>query len=90
MKDKMYLVYFTNNHYEENIEIFVTSKKSTATKYCAKFNRILKKWKKHYEQYEETRCNMSWLKEGYLHKHYDRWSELRDISNCSWIEIEVR
>ena len=63
---KIYLVKYYGGSYESSYEhiIFATISKSKATKYTAKFNRILKKWKQHYAQYEENKFGiMPWLKD---------------------------
>lgn len=88
---KMYIVSYCGGSYDDWYEaIFVTSKKSTATKYVTKFNKILKKWKEHYKQYEDKEFGMDWIKDEYVKQHFNRWNSLRDINKCYWSEIELR
>jgi hypothetical protein len=91
-KNKLYIVRYTKGQYDsfEKIDIFVTANKRKATKYVTKFNRILKKWKKHYSQYAESDGVIDWIKDEYLEKHYKRWYSLRGINECYWQEIEIR
>ena len=92
MKNKMYLVRYCGGSYEDyySAVIFATSKKSTATKYVSKFNRILKKWKKHYSQFECDEMGFKWIKEEHIEQHFNRWNSLRDVTRCYYEEIEVR
>ena len=89
---KMYIVRYCGGSYDDWYEanVFVTSKKSTATKYVTKFNKILKKWKEHYKQYEDKESGMDWIKDEYVKQHFNRWNSLRDINKCYWSEIELR
>jgi hypothetical protein len=64
-------------------------KKTKATKYVTRFNRILKKWKDHYEQYESNKLGIPWIEDFHMDK-YHRWSRLRDVSRCYWVEVEIR
>jgi len=67
------------SHYEKNVLeiIFVTNKKSTATKYCTKFNKLLKKWQDHYEQFETKKYGiMMWLADEHIDK-FSRWNKLQ-------------
>lgn len=88
----MYIVKYDGGGYDDYYisTLFVTTKKTTATKYVTKFNKILKKWKKHYEQYETNEFGMKWLKDEHIDKHYDRWNSLREVTKCYWEEVEVR
>ena len=54
MNSKIYIVKYTKGNYEysEVNTIFATTKKSVATKYATRYNKMLKKWKEHYRQYE--------------------------------------
>jgi hypothetical protein len=91
--DKIYLVkYSTGSHsnYREII-VFATNKKSKAIKYVTKFNRILKKWKEYYSQYEENEYNvMRWIKNEYVQQYFDRWYSLYNIDRCYYLKIEFR
>jgi len=91
MKNKLYLVKYYGGDYDDfyEKEVFVTSVKSKATKYCTKFNKTLKKWKDYYSQYEEEKCvGLKWYKDGA--PNYRRWVSLRRHTKCYWIEIETR
>ena len=89
---KMYIVRYCGGSYDDWYEanVFVTDKKATATKYVTKFNKMLKKWKEHYKQYEDKEFGMDWIKEEYIEQHLDRWNSLRDITKCYWNKIELR
>ena len=89
---KMYIVRYCGGSYDDWYEdnVFVTTKKSTATKYVTKFNKILKKWKEHYKQYEGKEFGMDWIKDEYVEQHFHRWNSLRKITECYWDEIELR
>ena len=89
---KMYIVRYCGGSYDDWYEanVFVTDKKTTATKYVTKFNKTLKKWKKHYNQFESKELGMNWIKEEYVEQHFNRWNSLQDINNCYWSEIEFR
>jgi hypothetical protein len=89
---KMYIVRYCGGSYDDWYEdnMFVTDKKATATKYVTKFNKILKKWKEHYKQYEGKEFGMDWIKKEYVEQHFNRWNSLRDITKCYWNEIELR
>lgn len=89
---KMYLLTYTSGVYDSYHEkdIFVTADKKKATKYVTKFNRILKKWKKYYSQFENNENGFNWIDEKYINEHYKNWSKLRDINECYWQLIEIR
>ena len=89
---KMYIVRYCGGSYDDWYEanVFVTDKKTTATKYVTKFNKTLKKWKKHYNQFENKELGMNWIKEEYVEQHFNRWDSLQNINNCYWSEIEFR
>jgi len=89
---KMYIVRYCGGSYDDWYEsnVFVTDKKSTATKYATKFNKMLKKWKEHYKQFESKEFGMTWIKDEYVEKHFNRWNSLQNINNCYWKEIELR
>ena len=89
----MYLVKYCGGSYDDyyTAEIFVTTKKTTATKYVTRFNKLLKKWKEHYKQFEgDSGCGFKWIKDEYVEKHFNRWNSLRNINKCYWIEIDAR
>jgi|GEM_PF-1730107 len=88
----MYIVRYCGGSYDDWYEanVFVTDKKTTATKYVTKFNKMLKKWKAHYKQFERKELGMTWIKDEYVEQHFNRWNSLRNINNCYWNEIEFR
>ena len=88
----MYIVRYYGGSYDDWYEtnVFVTDRKATATKYVTKFNKMLKKWKEHYKQYEDKKFGMDWIKEEYIEQHFNRWNSLRNITKCDWSEIELR
>ena len=90
--NKMYIVRYSGGSYDDWYEanVFVTDKKATATKYVTKFNKLLKKWKKHYKQYEGKEFGVDWIKDEYVEQHFNRWDSLRNINECYWNEIELR
>lgn len=87
-----YLVRYCGGSYEDyySVVVFVTNKKSTATKYVTKFNRILKKWKKHYEQFETNKFGMKWIADEHVKKHFNRWNKLQQITRCYYEEVSFR
>jgi hypothetical protein len=90
--NKIYIVKYRGGTYEDSWDniIFATTKKTTATKYVTKFNRILKKWKDYYKQFEENKFGFNWLKNEYINKHFDRWNTISDISKCYYEEVPLR
>jgi hypothetical protein len=90
--NKIYLVKYYGGSYDDNytVNIFATSSKSKATKYRAKFNRILKKWKAYYSQYETNKLGFNWIDDSYVDNYYNRWSFLSRINMCYYEEVEVR
>jgi hypothetical protein len=90
---KIYLVRYYGGSYEDSWDsvIFATTKKTTATKYVTKFNRILKKYKDYYKQFEENKYGgIQWLKDEYIERHFIRWNNLQRISKCYYEEVSVR
>lgn len=101
MKDKAksnssnyYLVKYYGENYDDYYEVimFITKSKLKATKYVAKFNRLLEKWKKYYSQFEtyEHGCGWVWLKDDCSIDIFNRWDRLRSITKCEYIKVEVR
>ena len=88
----MYIVSYCGGSYDDwyEVNIFVTNKKAAATKYVTKFNKMLKKWKEHYKQYEEKKNGIEWIKDEYVEQHFDRWNVLQNINKCYWSEIELQ
>jgi hypothetical protein len=89
---KMYIVRYCGGSYDDwyEINVFVTDKKATATKYVTKFNKTLKKWKEYYKQYESKKLGINWIKDEYVEQHFNRWNSLQNINKCYWNEIELR
>lgn len=77
-----------DNYY--TVVIFVTNKKSTAEKYCSKFNNALKKWKAYYEQFETDEYGMKWIADEYVEKYFHRWNSLQNITKCYYEQISFR
>jgi len=90
MEDEVYVVYFSAGQYDGYDEtiVFATTKKSTATKYVTRFNKIHKKWRKYYRQFEEE--DGHWIKDEYSKAHYSRWYMLYDINGCSYYTTKQR
>lgn len=88
----IYLVKYYGGDWDSYYEtiIFATEVKSRATKYVSKFNRILKKWKQYYSQFEEERNGIVWIKEEHIAQHFDRWISLQNISKCYCHEVKLR
>jgi hypothetical protein len=88
-----YLIRYYGGSYEDYYSnvIFVTDKKSTATKYCTKFNKGLKKWKEYHKQFETKKYGIiTWLADQHVEKHFDRWNSLRNITKCYYEEVSLR
>ena len=88
-----YLVKFYGGSYEDSFDyvVFVTNKKTTATKYCTRFNKMLKKWKDYYKQFETKKYGiMTWVSDEHIDTKFYRWNQLNKISGCSWSEVSVR
>lgn len=90
--DTYYLVKYCGGSYDDyyNATIFVTNNKIIAMKYVSKFNRILKKWKKYYEQFETNELGMKWIADEYVEKYFNRWDSLQNITKCYYEEISFR
>ena len=88
-----YLVKYYGGSYDSyySAVVFVTNNKSTATKYCTKFNKLLKKWKNYYKQFETNKYGiMTWIADEYVEKHFDRWNRLQNITKCYYEEVSFR
>jgi len=83
-----YLVQYSTGSYDDYYQIFlfVTYDKQKAMDYCQKFNMILDKWFRYYDEllkglrYEDKLCKKYWC----------RWNELSETNECIYKEIEVR
>jgi hypothetical protein len=85
---KMYLVQYSSGEwgdYSSGI-LFVTPDKSTAISYKKKFNKILKRWKKYYSQFNDS---SDWIKDEYM-EHFRRWHTIMELNKCFYTEIQVR
>jgi hypothetical protein len=88
-----YLVRYSGGSYEDafDVVVFATNKKSTATKYCTKFNKLLKKWQTHYKQFETKKYGiMTWIADEHIDTKFYRWNKLQKISRCYYEEVSVR
>ena len=87
-----YLVRYCGGSFDDyySAVIFVTNKKLTATKYVTKFNRILKKWKDYYKQFESNEHGFNWIAEENVESHFERWNSLQNISKCYYEEVSFR
>lgn len=91
MKKKIYLVKYEEGSYDDWCEhiIFATSDLKKAKMYVAKFNKILKKWKKNFKQFEEKKWWGVELKKEY-ERMYWRHQRIAKINKCFFEEIELR
>ena len=87
-----YLVRYCGGSYDDyySAVIFVTNKKSTATKYVTKFNRVLKKWKDYYKQFESNKYGFNWIADEHIESHFERWNSLQNITKCYYEEVPFR
>ena len=91
--DKIYLVRYSGGSWDDYYSevIFATSKKTKATKYVTKFNKMLKKWKEYYKQFEETKFGViQCVKDEYVETHFHRWDKLKNIDKCYYEKIPIR
>ncbi len=88
----MYIVKYSTGSYSDynEVNLFVTSKKSTAIKYCKKFNSMLDKWYKYYAKYEDRRYGYGWISDKYVDKYYNRWYQLRETNKAYYEAINIR
>jgi len=92
MKDKIYLCCYSSGAYDDYrvITVFATTNKSNAKRWVSKFNKILKKWRGYYSQFEDDKSIINWIKDEYVDKYYDRWNSIRKINNAFVEEVQVR
>lgn len=90
--EKVYVVQYSSGSYEDRFVeiIFATTKKTTATKYVTKYNKILKKWKDYYKQYEDNNRGINWISDKYIDKYFERWYNLGKLNKCYYEEIILR
>ena len=91
ISDSIYIVSYKTGYYEDRkiITVFATTKKSTATKYVTKFNKLVKKWYNYYKQFTHMKWGFPCIMEEYP-QYYRRWNQLSDISYCYWEEVKLR
>lgn len=91
-ENKIYIIKYRGGDYEDYYEkiIFATTYKTKAIAYVRRFNRILKKWKNYYKQFETKHCGITWIKEEYIDKYFQRWYSLQEIDRCFFESIELR
>ena len=89
MKNKIYIAKYSTGKYEDFTEhiVFASTNKSKVTKWCTKFNKMIKKWSDYYKKYEDS---FGWIKGEYVTKHFERWNKLRRINRAYYEEIEIR
>lgn len=90
--EKIYIVKYSAGQYDsyDEVTIFATTKKSIATKYVTKFNRLLKKMKEYYSQFETNEMGIIWIKEEHAERHFERWYQMNRINRCYHEEISLR
>lgn len=88
----IYIVKYHGGGYDDAYiaTIFVTEKKSTAEKYCTRFNTMLKKWKDYYSQFCNTDYGFEQMNPEHIKTKFGRWLALQRVTKCYWEEIEVR
>jgi len=88
----IYIVKYSRGSYDDYREenIFVTTKKSTATKYVTRFNKILNILEQNNKKFEKLENGWPWIAEKYCENYYRRWSTIRDINKAFWEQSEIR
>jgi hypothetical protein len=86
-KKEIYIVKYNFRHSLDNdaAVLFVTDSEQKAKNYCKKFNSILRKWQKYFNQFDD--CD--WLEDEHFNK-FERWYQLRMIDRCYYNKIELR
>ena len=90
---KIYIVKYSRGSYDDCSEeiIFATLKKSTATKYVTRFNKILKQLEESNKKLEKVDSyGWTWIKDKYAKNFWRRWSTVRDINIAFCEETEIR
>ena len=89
MKNKIYIAKYSTGRYEDYTEhiVFASTNKSKVTKWCTKFNKMIKKWSDYYKKYEG---DFGGIKDEYITKHFGRWNWLRNINEAYFEETEIR
>lgn len=89
----VYIVKYSRGSYDDYREeiIFATIKKSTATKYVTRFNKILKQLEESNKKLEKVESyGRTWIKDKYAENFYRRWSTVREINRAYWEQLEIR
>jgi hypothetical protein len=92
-KNKIYIVKYSLGTYDDYREeiIFATIKKTIATKYVTRFNKVLKQLEEDNKRFEKVESyGLSWIKDKYAKNFYRRWSTVREINKAFWEESEIR
>lgn len=89
--EKVYVVQYSGGSYEDYFTkiIFATTNKTTATKYVTKYNKILKKWKDYYKQYEDSNRGINWIADKHI-RYFERWYIIGKLNGCNYKEINLR
>ena len=89
MKNKIYIAKYSKGRYEDETEyiVFASTNKSKVTKWCRKFNEMIKKWSDYYEKYEDE---LGWIKYEYVNQYFKTWKKLRDFNKAYYEETEIR
>lgn len=92
MKNKIYIAKYSTGEYEGYTEyiVFASTNKSKVTKWCTKFNKILKKWNEYYDVYCEDVFGVKWIKDEYSIKYFQRWYKLHNTNKAYYEETEIR
>lgn len=92
MNKTAYVVGYSKGSYEDyHYEIvFVTFDKKKATKWCTKFNNMLKKWKLYYDKYTKNDGIKWYDSDKYGYDFYDRWYQLSELNRASYNEHKLR
>jgi len=92
MENKIYLCCYSTGEYDNYgiAIVFATTNKSKAKRWVSKFNKILKKWRSYYSQFEDDKSIINWIKDEYVDKYYDRWNSIHKINNAFIEEVELR
>jgi hypothetical protein len=83
-----YIVQYSTGSYDDYYQelVFVTYDKEKAIDYCQKFNAILDKWFRYYDEllkgltYDDELCK----------KYWSRWNGLGETNGCLYTPIEIR
>lgn len=88
---KIYIVSYKEGDWDSEYEVFIfaTCNKKVATNYKKRFDKILKKLKKHYSKYEVYKNGNKWLSEEHI-EIFERWCRIKDAKPCIITEVEQR